>query len=38
MIDPAERRELEALRSGDEQAFMALVERYHASLLRVAQI
>ena len=38
MMDPAEARELEALRSGDEQAFMALVERYHASLLRVAQI
>jgi RNA polymerase sigma-70 factor, ECF subfamily len=38
MIDPAELRELEALRSGDEQAFMDLVERYHSSLLRVAQI
>ena len=38
MIDPAELRELDALRMGDEQAFMALVERYHSSLLRVAQI
>jgi RNA polymerase sigma-70 factor (ECF subfamily) len=38
VIDPAELRELEALRSGDEAAFMALVERYNASLLRVAQI
>jgi len=34
----AERRELEALRTGDEATFMALVERHHASLLRVAQI
>lgn len=38
MIDPTELRELEALRSGDERAFMELVERYHSSLLRVAQI
>ncbi len=38
MIDPAEFRELEALRSGDEEAFMAVVDRYHGSLLRVAQI
>ena len=38
MIDPTELRELEALRSGDERAFMEVVERYHASLLRVAQI
>jgi RNA polymerase sigma-70 factor, ECF subfamily len=34
MIEP----ELAALRSGDERAFMELVERYHGSLLRVAQI
>src|SRR5437899_929370 len=33
-----ETRELDALRAGDEAAFMALVERYNASLLRVAQI
>ena len=33
-----EKRELEALRAGDEAAFMAVVERHHASLLRVAQI
>jgi RNA polymerase sigma-70 factor (ECF subfamily) len=33
-----EARELEALRAGDEAAFMALVERYQSSLLRVAQI
>lgn len=37
-IDPAERRELGALRAGEEQAFMALVERYHSALLRTAQI
>ena len=35
---PTELRELEALRAGDEAAFMALVERYNPSLLRVAQI
>jgi len=35
---PVETRELHALRAGDEAAFMALVERYNASLLRVAQI
>jgi RNA polymerase sigma-70 factor (ECF subfamily) len=34
----AERRELEALRAGDEAAFLAVVERHHAALLRVAQI
>jgi RNA polymerase sigma-70 factor (ECF subfamily) len=33
-----ELRELEALRAGDEAAFRALVSRYHASMLRVAQI
>jgi RNA polymerase sigma-70 factor (ECF subfamily) len=38
VIDPTELRELEALRSGDERAFMEVVERYHSSLLRVAQI
>jgi RNA polymerase sigma-70 factor (ECF subfamily) len=34
--DPAEERLLAGLRNGDEQAFMELVERYGASLLRVA--
>lgn len=29
---------LAALRQGDEQAFMQLIERYHAQLLRLAQI
>jgi RNA polymerase sigma-70 factor (ECF subfamily) len=33
-----ERRLIEALRSGDEAAFCTLVDRYHLSLLRVAQI
>jgi len=37
-VDPAELRELEALRAGDEEAFMVLVERYHSALLRTAQI
>jgi RNA polymerase sigma-70 factor (ECF subfamily) len=37
-VAPDEIRELEALRAGDEAAFMALVERYHGALLRVAQI
>ena len=27
---------LAALRSGDEQAFAGLIDRYHASLVRVA--
>ena len=36
-VDPAELRELEALRAGDEEAFMVLV-RVHSALLRVAQI
>jgi RNA polymerase sigma-70 factor (ECF subfamily) len=36
VADPAERRLVERLRSGDEQAFMELVDRYGASLLRVA--
>lgn len=35
---PAELDDLEGLRYGDEGAFMALVERYQGSLLRVAQI
>jgi RNA polymerase sigma-70 factor, ECF subfamily len=30
--------ELEALRAGDETAFMALVRRHHAPMVRVAQI
>jgi RNA polymerase sigma-70 factor (ECF subfamily) len=30
--------ELEALRAGDEAAFMALVRRHHAAMVRVAQI
>jgi RNA polymerase sigma-70 factor, ECF subfamily len=36
VADPAERRLVERLRNGDEQAFMELVDRYGASLLRVA--
>ena len=32
----AEKRHLEALRAGDEAAFLALVNRYHDSMLRVA--
>jgi RNA polymerase sigma-70 factor, ECF subfamily len=35
-VDPAEERLLARLRAGDEQAFMELVDRYGASLLRVA--
>lgn len=31
-----EQAQIEALRRGDEDAFMALVEKYHASLVRVA--
>lgn len=37
-VEQTERETLEALRAGDERAFRALVERYHGSLLRVAQI
>ena len=37
-IAPHELRELEALRAGDEATFRELVGRYHASMLRVAQI
>jgi RNA polymerase sigma-70 factor, ECF subfamily len=33
-----ELRELDALRSGDEDAFIALVRRHHAAMVRVAQI
>ena len=33
-----ELRELDALRAGDEEAFMALVRRHHAAMVRVAQI
>jgi RNA polymerase sigma-70 factor (ECF subfamily) len=29
---------LEALRAGDERAFLALAERYHAAMLRVARL
>ena len=35
---PGEGDVLEALRSGDEAAFAALVDRYHASLIRVARL
>jgi len=39
MIDIAEEgRLVEALRRGDEQVFMALVDRYQASLLKVALV
>jgi RNA polymerase sigma-70 factor, ECF subfamily len=34
----AEREALEALREGDERAFRELVERYHGSMVRIAQI
>jgi RNA polymerase sigma-70 factor (ECF subfamily) len=37
-VEQTERVLLEALRAGDEAAFRELVERYHAQLLRVAQI
>jgi RNA polymerase sigma-70 factor (ECF subfamily) len=36
--DAAEQRLLERLRAGDEAAFMELVERHSASMLRVAQM
>jgi RNA polymerase sigma-70 factor, ECF subfamily len=35
--DPAETALLTALRAGDEQAFGQLVDRYHASMVRVAR-
>ncbi len=35
--DPAEQRLLERLRAGDQAAFMELVERHSAAMLRVAQ-
>jgi RNA polymerase sigma-70 factor (ECF subfamily) len=34
--DAAEERELAALRTGDEAAFLALVRRHHAAMIRVA--
>ena len=37
-VEHTERETLEALRAGDEAAFRALVQQYHGSLLRVAQI
>jgi RNA polymerase sigma-70 factor (ECF subfamily) len=37
-VDPAERQLLERLRAGDEDAFMEIVERWSASMLRVAQM
>jgi RNA polymerase sigma-70 factor, ECF subfamily len=37
-MSTVELRELDALRSGDEEAFMALGRRHHASMVRVAQI
>jgi RNA polymerase sigma-70 factor (ECF subfamily) len=36
VLDPEEQRLVEALRNGDEDAFMLVVERYGPSLLRVA--
>jgi RNA polymerase sigma-70 factor (ECF subfamily) len=37
-VSTVELRELDALRSGDEAAFLALVRRHHAAMVRVAQI
>jgi RNA polymerase sigma-70 factor (ECF subfamily) len=37
-MSTVELRELDALRSGDEEAFMALVRRHQAAMIRVAQI
>lgn len=34
--EPEEQQLLAALRAGDEEAFMALVERYHAAMIRLA--
>ena len=34
----AEERELAALRAGDEAAFVALVNRHHGAMLRVASM
>jgi RNA polymerase sigma-70 factor (ECF subfamily) len=36
--DHGDRKLVKALQRGDEQAFMALVERHHASLLRIARM
>jgi RNA polymerase sigma-70 factor, ECF subfamily len=36
--EESDERLVEALRKGDEQAFMSLVERHHASLLRIARM
>jgi RNA polymerase sigma-70 factor (ECF subfamily) len=38
LMSTVELRELDALRSGDEAAFTALVQRHHAAMVRVAQI
>jgi RNA polymerase sigma-70 factor, ECF subfamily len=37
-MSTVELRELDALRAGDEEAFMALVNRHQAAMVRVAQI
>ena len=37
-MQPTAARELDALRAGDEAAFMALVRRHHTTMVRVAQI
>lgn len=37
-MSTVELRELDALRAGDEEAFMALVRRHQAAMVRVAQI
>jgi RNA polymerase sigma-70 factor (ECF subfamily) len=36
--ESSDQRLVEAIKRGDEQAFMALVERHHASLLRIARM
>ncbi len=37
-LEPAEDRELAALRAGDEQAFLSLVSRHHRAMIRLASL